>query len=400
MFSRSSPVIKHDYSGTKGSESTMNGITLAMVAGSVLLMMLHLLSFQRGANFSKRLVVTGVFLGVLFGVMGVHVMVFLTNRFPRSSALSQSKAVAGMMLDIEKNPPENVIVLLGGSYAALGVDWTGLENSIKQVGYSVKVIPFMIPGANHFERLSIVRDSKRVSGKLWDSLEKVPNIRILEEIHKDYDANPLAALERNFYSDRTLGYLHPKSAMLAILSICESRQDGVTKFGTMDASSLVSVVSRHGLINVFNIGVFFRTFKLESVVPNIRNYQTNGSAPNFVFKTLDRMVQEGVSISKTNVSSSIEWKHKWFYPELMRCFPSHASIANFTMPNSNGSGFAQEREYQDRTVFSMSNDIDSLKLMNDPEMWWDSNHLNANGAKCFTDWLFEELVSDVAFLKK
>lgn len=378
----------------------MNGVTLAMVAGSVLLVILHLVSFQRGSNLSRRFVVTGVFLGVVLGVLGVHLMVFLSNRFPRSSALSQSKAVAAMMQDIEKTPPENVIVLLGGSYAAHGVDWIALENCLKNNGYSVKVIPFMIPGGNHYERLSMIRDSKRVSGKFWDSFEKVPNIWILEEIQKDYDAYPLAALERNFYSDRALGYLHPKSAMLAILSICESKHNGVTKFASMNASGLVNIVFRHGLINVFNIGVFSRTFKLESVVPNIRSYQTKGSASGFVFKPLERMVQEAVSISKTNVSSSIEWKHKWFYPELKRYFPRHVCIANFTMPNSNGSGFAQEREYQDRTVFSMSNDIDSLKLMNDPEMWWDSNHLNANGAKCFTDWLFEELVSDVAFLKK
>ncbi|NLF52351.1 MAG: hypothetical protein GX577_14575 [Leptolinea sp.] len=335
----------------------------------------------------------------MLGVLGVHGYSYIFNRYPDTGQIGNAKAISSIIEEIDSNPPSHVIFVFGGSYAARGIDWKSLESRLGETGLQVRIIPFMAPGANHFERLSLVHSVRRISGKKWKSLERVGHLWILEEISMGYDLNPVEQIEANLFSDRALGYLTPEiaySAACSLLSISRNRK--AYSYG-MSPEKLAEIVVKHGLINCFNVGILWRKSCIDKIRATDLYWLLSGSSVGFEFKPLDTMMKTAVTYDR-GVTADIFWKREYFYPSLMMCFPSHSRIGYITMPNSSGSGFVQESEYSGEVLLTMRDNVCLLNRLNDRSMWWDSNHLNANGAKCFTDWLFEELVSDVTFLEK
>lgn len=105
-----------------------------------------------------------------------------------------------------------MILLVGSSATQYGVNGVALEESLVEVGLAVTVLQFSLAGANHFERLFMLRlFLEEIGKKHRKELSKTTTL-LLCEVFDAYDQSPLYLFNKEAYTRRAITWLEPHQA--------------------------------------------------------------------------------------------------------------------------------------------------------------------------------------------
>ncbi len=296
---------------------------------------------------------------------------------------------------------ENIIIFDGGSYSARGLDGNLLESLIRQEGYDLKVIQVTLAGANHFERFTVHQGlvsswDKAIKENLVES-----NVIFAQEVNQNYDKNPLSQFERDGISDRSLYYLSISNFYWATKALfSRSREEQYEEIET--TLSVLLAAAKTALMNFFQIG------RLESLRPR----SSLDPLRAFVPQSKARVQYEGYEtlipeLEQPYESIAKEKPYSWL--EEVRNYRLDLLYGNlinrellYQPPSLWGSAlsYTASFERQDSSLAVIKPDLDLYQRPDGVDFWADRGHLLDSGARVYTEWLAEEIISSNLLVQK
>ena len=295
---------------------------------------------------------------------------------------------------------KNIIVIDGGSYTHRAVDNLLLENSLGQSGSDTTVIQTSLPGANHYERILVLKP-------VMDALERVPdieshNVIFLREAHGGYDSYPLSQVRS--VNDRLISYANPLSSFRQIQSML-TRSDDPLEDGHKDA---IKTLVKATAVNTLGLGRLRDPKRAEQLTdykgyrPITKNRKT---VPKDQFKRAvtftsyhfygpkaatgmpSSTARQKWAWTRTNVNPNIEAQKKRLFAQELAFLPITTNLRDLRYFNSYCRMKSSNCLFVDPEYQAL------LASFNDDTHWVDPNHVSKKGAEAYSGWLVNKLIA-------
>ncbi len=337
----------------------------------------------------KKKVCTRTFFLMLGGVL---ILFFLLRSFlPASLVDPEGEAVVRVESQIDhllkrkgwqKHP---VIILVGSSATQYGVNGRALEQLLVQAGLPVTVLQFSLSGANHFERLFMLRlFLEEIGAEHREELKKAPTL-LLCEVFDAYDQSPLYLFKKEAYTRRAMTWFEPAQAWAAWNAWRASGRDKDISYWTL---------WEHFLLNRFAVGSF-STLEVPRYNKKIEPFfPLTGTKKTFQYHQAEATFREAKPSSHLHELYP-GWKN--YYQTLFQEMGGVVtSLGFYALPTLE----PQRRAYQDAFAASLPYHTTMLgpasaEVMNtllQEKNWFDGVHPQGQGAVLVTCWLAEEIL--------
>lgn len=328
----------------------------------------------------------------LLMLVGVFFLFLLCRSFlPASLIDPEGEAVVRVQSQVQhllKQPgwqQHPVIMLVGSSATQYGVNGRGLEQLLIEAGLPVTVLQFSVSGANHFERLFMLRlFLEEIGAEHREELKKAPTI-LLCEVFDAYDQSPLYLFQKEAYTRRAITWFEPALAWASYKAWRSSGRDCNISYWTL---------WEHFLLNRFAVGNF-STFEVPHYGKKIEDFfPLTGTKKTFHYDDAEKTFLETKRIPELQQLYP-GWKN--YYQTLFEEMGGTVSSLGFyALPTLEPA----RRAYQETFAALVPPHTTMLELASDEEMkfflhrenWFDGVHPQASGAELVTRWLAKEIL--------
>jgi hypothetical protein len=326
-------------------------------------------------------------------VLGVVFFLFLILRSflpasfidPEGEAVVRVRSQVDHLLKHQGWQQHPVVILVGSSATQYGINGIEIEHLLLQAGLPVTVLQFSLSGANHFERLFMMRlFLKEIGLQHREELQKA-GVILLCEVFDAYDESPLYLFQKEAYTRRAITWFEPTQAWGAWNAWRAS--------GTFRDLSLW-VLWEHLLLNRFAVGSF------SSLEPVNYNKKIEPFFPlTGIKKTFDYHDAEKTFKKTETKALSPQLYSGWksYYQTLFQEMGGIiTSLGFYALPTLE----PQRRSYQNAFAAALPPHTTmigpaSAEFMNsllNEKNWFDGVHPQAQGATIMTRWLAEEIL--------
>lgn len=320
--------------------------------------------WRGGLSFVVMFMVTAAVIGNLAGRAGIV----------RDDPYGHIAAEALARIEADPAP---YILFVGASYSRNALDDLALGDQLQRQGYPVQVINFALEGASLQER----------DLRLQQLLRAAPHApeMVFFEISKRFDHNPTYGFEVAKFSNRVIGQFTLPGTVWAVRGLIGQRH----QLGLKPLIKNSALLALHTPINLANIGLF-------SGGSTIRQLPQN---PAFDPQSTPRILVDAttrnhglLAPTPQSVSKAPKWATAFRARQRATLAASGVSRIGYYFPPVID---AQERAYvsarcREYTICIAPDDLELLAQL-DQDLWFDSEHLLADGAQIYTSWLARQL---------
>lgn len=304
---------------------------------------------------------------------------------PEGEAVVRVQSQVQHLLKRKEWQQHPVIILVGSSATQYGVNGRALEQFLMQGGLPVTVLQFSLSGANHFERLFMLRlFLEKIGAKHREELKKAPTL-LLCEVFDAYDESPLYLFKKEAYTRRAITWFEPTQAWASYKAWKASGRDKEISDWTL---------WEHLLLNRFAIGSF-ASFELPCYNTKIEPFfSLSGTKKTFHYNEAEKTFREA-GAAPLFQELYPGWKN--YYQTLFQEMGGTiASLGFYALPTLE----PQRRAYQEAFAATLPAHTTmlgpaSVEVMNsllNEKNWFDGVHPQGQGAILVTCWLAEEIL--------
>lgn len=282
-----------------------------------------------------------------------------------------------------------VIILEGGSVTQYGVNGALLETLLAKQGKPATVLQFSLWGANHFERLFMLRlFFEEVGTAHREELKRAP-LFLLSEVFDVYDKNPFYLFRKEAYTHRMVTWAQPDNVVMTWRAWKASglHSDEVSSW----------VLLEHILFNRFAVGIFSSMQPLDYRKKEAAFLPRTGIRKGFDYATSKKSLEVAMSSSPETIKQLPYAGWQFYYKKLFHELGGVChSMVFYALPTLD----PQQRAYQVAFAHSLPKHTTMLGPVTPTEMksflqeenWADEIHPQKKGAMLVTQWLAEEIV--------
>ena len=353
------------------------------VVGSVLLILVAGLT-PKGKASLFLCSTYGVALGFVW-LITLNLFAPLKLSFPDAATTRVAKFGNDRVKQHEQSLGQYVFVVEGSSPTSRAIDGDQLETQLRSAGIAASVIQIALDGANHVERLQILREF--VQGLGATEIEQLKRSRVIlcREVEYYYDRDPFNKVESNAFTDRTLSYVNLQNLPEII------HWFGLNShwIGLIRKRDLVGSVTAMEAFNLFRVGYIERIQTGGSLPPQngfipreTRSPDFNPSGPlplNYPSNPSKTDLKIYHSTTAWVATRDAEYE-KLF--EKVGARPCFFSVTSWSAPMYRYNlWLSQSPKHQP----FFNGDTEALrKSLADPGLWADDLHLKPAGARIFT----------------
>ena len=321
--------------------------------------------FWRGA-----LGFTVMFSGTAFGI----------NTITKQAGIVREDAYARIAAHALQQVQGNTLpylLFVGASYSRNGLDDRLLSQKLQDRGYRVQVINFALEGASLQERDLRLKQFMQAAPR--------PPEMVFFEISERFDTNPVYGFEVAKFSNRVIGQFDAAGTLWAIKGMAEQKSE--RGFGSLAKNSIL--LGLHAPVNLTNIGLIAGGGTLSSLSANpafdpqdTARSEVTGRDRNFGLLAPIEIQEHAAPVWATEFrKQQANWLKKngvlrigYYFPPVIDAH-ERAYIA------------ARCREY----TYCIAPDDLTLLAQLDKDIWFDAEHLLADGARIYTNWMSTQL---------
>ena len=278
-----------------------------------------------------------------------------------------------------------VLVIEGSSATSRAVDGELLESELRAVGIAASVVQVSLDGANHVERLQILRQFLRGLDAAEIAALKRSRVILCQEVEYTYDRDPFDKLENNAFTDRTLEYINLQN-FPEIVRWFALRSNWT---GLLKKRELVGSVLAMECFNLFRVGYLERVERGGVQPPQSgfspkearrEDFNPTGPLPlSFPYDPSKTDLKEYQSLRPWVSARDAEYAGLFAQFDVTQCF--------FSVTSWSSSLYRYNRWWSEsaKTRPFFSGDEESLRQsLTNPDLWSDDVHLKPAGARIFT----------------
>jgi hypothetical protein len=285
----------------------------------------------------------------------------------------------------ERSLGQYVFVIEGSSPTSRAIDGDELEMQLRSAGISASVIQIALDGANHVERLQILREFVRELSATEIERLKRSHVILCREVEYYYDRDPFNKVESNAFTDRTLSYINLQN-LPEIIGWFGLNSHWI---GLIRKRDLVGSMIAMEAFNLFRVGYLERIQTGGSLPPQngfipreTRSPDFNPSGPlplNFPSDPSKTDLKIYHSTTAWVASRDAEYEKLL---EKVGATPCFFSVTSWSSPMYRYNlWLSQSPKHQP----FFNGDTEALrKSLADPGLWADELHLKPAGARIFT----------------
>jgi hypothetical protein len=353
------------------------------VVGSILLILIAALTPKR----KPSLILCSAFsvaLGLVW-LITLNVFAPLKLSFPDAATTRVAQFGSDRLKPGDRSLGQYVFVIEGSSPTSRAIDGEQLEAQLRSASIAASVIQIALDGANHVERLQILREL--VQGLGAKEIEQLKRSRVIlcREVEYYYDRDPFNKVESNGFTDRTLSYVNLQNLPEIV------RWFGLNShwIGLIRKRDLVGSIIAMEAFNLFRVGYLERIQTGGSLPPQngfvpreTRSPDFNPSGPlplNFPSDPSKTDLKIYHSTTAWVASRDAEYEKLFEKVGATSCF---FSVTSWSAPMYRYDlWFSQSPKHQP----FFNGDTEALrKSLADPGLWADELHLKPAGARIFT----------------
>jgi hypothetical protein len=352
--------------------------------GALLLIILALGGAVLPGNLWRALLVT---IGaVVLWVVGINLFLPLSQSYPEA----MTSSVARYAIDQFSRTAETsyLFVIEGSSVTARGLNGGLLQQRLKADGISATVIQLSLDGANHVERLEILKEFVGgLSASAKATLTQTKTV-FCQEVEAGYDRSPFNHVDSNQFTDRTLAYLN-------VRNLPEITRWFFARYGFREIAQrrdLTVALATHALFNAFRIGYFQRTQRdreLDSTpgfTPNEeRRSDFNPTGPLPLSFDLSHLKKEEKSFQKFTRWNRVRDQD---FRRVLQGTSERELF--FSVPNWRPYDVAYDlwrSTHSGHALYFSGNSASVRTALSNPDLWSDPTHLKSAGADIYTEQL-------------
>jgi hypothetical protein len=285
----------------------------------------------------------------------------------------------------ERSLGQYVFVIEGSSLTSRAIDGDQLEMQLRSAGVSASVIQIALDGANHVERLQILREFVRGLSATEIERLKRSHVILCREVDYYYDRDPFNKVENNAFTDRTLSYVNLQN-LPEIIGWFGLNSHWI---GLIRKRDLVGSMIAMEAFNLFRVGYLERIQTGGSLPPQNGFIPRETRSPNFN-PSGPLPLNFPSDPSKTDLKiyhSTTAWvaSRDAEYEKLLEkvgATPCFFSVTSWSAPMYRYNlWLSQSPKHQP----FFNGDAEGLrKSLADPGLWADELHLKPTGARIFT----------------
>jgi hypothetical protein len=353
------------------------------VVGSVLLVLIAALTPRKRPSL-----ILGSTYGAALGLVWLitlNLFAPLKPSFPDAATTRVAQFGSDRLKRDDRPLGQYVFVIEGSSPTSHAIDGELLEAQLRSAGIAASVIQIALDGANHVERLQILREF--VQGLGASAIEQLKRSRVIlcREVEYYYDRDPFNKIESNTFTDRTLSYVNLQNLPEIIQWFgLNSHWIGLIRKRDL-ARSIIAMEA----FNLFRVGYLDRIQTGRSLPPQNGFVPRESRSPNFN-PSGPLPLKFPSDPSKTDLKiyhSTMAWvaARDAEYDELFEnvgATPCFFSVTSWSAPMYRYNlWFSQSPKHQP----FFNGDTEALrKSLADPGFWADEQHLKPAGARIFT----------------
>ena len=306
-----------------------------------------------------------------------------------------TRVAKGALVDLRhalRDPALRTIVFIdGGSYPARGLNGERLEQDLaRATGGAVAVIQMSLPGANHFERLSMYDEFVGLLSRPEIEAIRTKKVVLMLERQAGYDQDPLAQFEKNRHTDRAYGYLTPVNAWDAFRAWRMQKAPDAR-----EAAAMLGDLVNHAGINAINVGYFSRHVPVSDQAVLVGYQPMRVPAGHFRYRGMAGVMKHFERSRRESAQPLPAWLDAVLLPRVRAVFaPLAPQFVYYTVPSLNG---AYVRYAHDACSAAGGipcidyGDPVLLQALDAAQYWYDNGHMLPEGAAIYTDWLAARL---------
>jgi hypothetical protein len=326
----------------------------------------------------------GVVLGLVW-LITLDVFAPLKLSFPDAATTRVVQFGSDRLKQDDRSLGQYVFVIEGSSPTSRAIDGEQLEAQLSSAGIAASVIQIALDGANHVERLQILREF--VQGLGAREIEQLKRSRVIfcREVEYYYDRDPFNKVESNAFTDRTLSYVNLQNLPEIIRWFWLNSH----WIGLIRKRDLVGSIVAMETFNLFRVGYLERIQTGGSLPPQngfvpreTRSPDFNPSGPlplNFPSDPSKTDLKIYHSTTAWVASRDTEYERLF---EKVGATPCFFTVTSWSAPMYRYNlWFSQSPKHQP----FFNGDTEALrKSLADPGLWADELHLKPAGALIFT----------------
>ncbi len=269
------------------------------------------------------------------------------------------------------------ILFVGASYSRNALDDQALATGLRSRGYVYQVVNFALEGSSLQERDLRLR-------QLLAAVSRPPEM-VFFEISRKFDENPTYGFEVAKFSNRVFGQFDLRGTIWAVRGLLEQRQQLGAKTFLKDSVLL----ALHIPVNLGNIGLFAHGNQL-SEFAGIAAYDPQDHPRSEVTEQARNVGLLAPYASAREPAPN--WAKAFRAEQATYLRRAGISKIGYYFPPVIDAG---ERSYVAARCLEVENCIapTDLTLLGqlDDDLWFDAEHLLADGAAIYTDWLADRI---------
>jgi hypothetical protein len=349
--------------------------------GSVLLILLALTGTVSRGIWWRACLVTIV--AIELWIATIDRFLPLQNSYPE--ALTSRVALYAIDKFSRSNAAKYLFLIEGSSVTTRGLNGDLLEERLRAEGIPATVIQISLNGANHLERLEILKEF--VGGLSLSDKARLAQSKVVfcREVEAGYDRSPFNHVESNQFTDRTLAYINVRN----FPEICHWLFGRYGLEEVVQHRDLLGALVTHELFNLFRIGYFQRS-KPPGPFGLIRGFSpTEEGRPDFhpddplpptldlsEFKKQEKAFQK---FTRWNIGRDKDFR---------RVLPgSRETELFFSVPNWKPYDVAYDfwrSRHAGGALYFCGNSVSVRTVLANPDLWSDPTHLKSAGADLYT----------------
>ena len=353
------------------------------ILGSVLLILIAGLNPKRNPVL-VRCFVYGSALALLW-LIAIQLFAPLARSFPDSATSRVAKFGTERIKASEASLGQYVLVIEGSSPTSRGVDGDLLESQLRAAGIAASVIQIALDGANHVERLQILRQF--VQGLGATEVERLKRARVIlcREVEFNYDRDPFNKVESNAFTDRTLSYINVQNLPEIVLWFgLNSGWNGLIR-----KRGLIGSLAAMETFNLFRVGYLERIEKGSSLPPQNGFLPRETSAADFnPSGPLPVTIPVGSSKAELKLfRSTVPWvaARDAEYASLFEKIGVTQLFFSVTTWHGPMTRYNTWLAQSTKPRYFFNGDTEALRQsLADPRLWADELHLRPAGARIYT----------------
>ena len=353
------------------------------VVGSVLLVLVAGLTPRRTPSLIRCSAI-GAAIGLVWLIM-LNAFAPLKLSFPDVATTRVAEFGTDRLKRDERSLGQYVLVIEGSSPTSRAIDGEQLEMQLRSAGISACVIQLALDGANHVERLQILREFVQGLNATEIKQLKHSHVILCREVEYNYDRDPFNKVESNAFTDRTLSYINLQNLPEII------RWFGLNShwIGLIRKRDLVGSIISMEAFNLFRVGYLERIQTGGSLPPQngfvpretrSPDFNPNGPLP-LTFPSHPSQIDLKIYRSTTAWVDSRDAEYEKLFDKV-GATPCFFSVTSWFAPMYRYSlWLGQSPKHQP----FFNGESEALhKSLADPGLWADELHLKPAGARIFT----------------